>query len=260
MNLGSFLRRMGQDLRDTLEDIRRHTAQDGSGRDLSVEVTGDGPATQVPQHQPSKLDAILQQLQNNTAAVHLLHEGYMQLNYKCERGQRDAGLTLKFIKTVMDKIRSETYDTPRLACLLSPWTFSLPQGLSPEEQDPKIWTRRLLDGGASKTGGWFRENMQLFLVCACTYRLVPCGPEGHGYKIRQFRTWMKSTVDIMRVMVELTSIVLGASVASDLSSYLLNAAEGSLGIVGGDDVSSLKTYLRGSTSGMPAVIERVRMS
>lgn len=259
--INRFMRRMGEDLKDTLEGIGTHVvrAEGGGGGHAPVEAAGVTNAIQVPQEQLANLDVIPQQLQNITAAVHLLLEGYLQLNDKYERGQRENSITLKFVKTVMETIRTETYDTPRLACLLVPWNFSLPQGLSPEEQDPKTWIRRLVDGGAKKTRGWFRQSVQLFFVCARTYRLVPCGPEGHGYTIQQFRRWMKSTFGVMKMMVELTSIVLGASVASELSSYFLDAVEGSLAVAEGDDMSTLKTYLRGSSGSSAAVVRRVSM-
>lgn len=253
-----FIRRMGQDLRDTLKGIGSRGHQHGRGGDTPREVTGDGNATQTPQGQLS-IDGIPQQLQNITAAVHLLLEGYMQLNEKHDRNQHSNSLTLQVVKTMMKRNRTEMYDTPRLACLLVPWDFALLQGLSPEEQNPKNWIRRLVDGGASKTRGWFRKNVRLFLVCARTFHLVPCGPEGHGYMIQQFRTWTKIAVGVMKVMVQLTSTVLGASASSDLSSYLLDAAEGSLRVAEGDGVSSLKTYLRGSTGRSVEVVHKVSM-
>lgn len=256
-NVGTFWRRMGRDLRATLRDIGRHDGdggdQDGRGGDVLVRDSRDCDSPQVRQDQSSKLDAILEQLRTNTAAVQFLREGFR----KYERNQRDTNLTLKFVRTVMEETRKERYDTPRLACVLVPWSFSLSQGLSPEEQDPANWTRRLLDDGANKSRGWFKKKVQLFLVCADTHRLVPCGPEGHGYKIQQFRTWAKNTFGVLKVMVELTSIVLGASVASDLSSRFLDAAEKSLGVAEKGDVQSLKTYVRGSTSGEAEVVQKV---
>ncbi|CAN0187922.1 unnamed protein product, partial [Ectocarpus sp. 8 AP-2014] len=33
--------------------------------------------------------------------------------------------------------------------------------------------------------------MRLFLVCAVTHRLVPCGPDGQGYDIQRPRSWFR---------------------------------------------------------------------
>lgn len=81
--------------------------------------------------------------------------------------------------------RAEKFDTPRLAFVLSPWDFDQDVGLSQREQDGATWLSKL-EAGVDKKG-WFKTNMRLFLVCAHTHRLVPCGPLGQGYSVQHVR-------------------------------------------------------------------------
>ncbi|CAN0399699.1 unnamed protein product, partial [Ectocarpus sp. 12 AP-2014] len=88
---------------------------------------------------------------------------------------------LDFIVAMMMAIRRDGFDTPRRACVLPPWDFAQGHGLSDEEQAPECWVKRLGEwrGDDFKQGkGVFKTKMRLFLVCAATHRLVPCGPHG----------------------------------------------------------------------------------
>lgn len=60
-------------------------------------------------------------------------------------------------------------------------------------------------------------------MCARTRRLVPSGPDGHGYHLTKLRNWVKGALGVIRVMVELTSVVLGVGAAAGLVSNLVEA-------------------------------------
>lgn len=147
---------------------------------------------------------------------------------------------LDFLKHVFAEASlAETFDTPRLACLLSPWLFENPLGLSPAEQDPQSWTRRAqLDSARNKD--WLRKEMRLFLVCARTYRLVPCGLEGQGYLVMEARNWVKRHVGVVRVMVEITSVASGVGAAVRLISNLVEAVGAASEIAKNEDILPLK--------------------
>lgn len=118
-------------------------------------------------------------------------------------------------------LRREEIDTPRLACILPAWSFQLPEGLTPEEQDPSRWKKRLEEWRESefKRGrATFTRKMRLFLLCAHTYRLVPCGSQGQGYEVRRSRRWLKRTSDVTQFMLQVASGTLRAMKAAGASS------------------------------------------
>lgn len=127
---------------------------------------------------------------------------------------------LDFIVTMLMAVRSDPFDTPRHACILPPWHFSKACGLTEDEQMPEVWVRRLQEWQEDdfKEGkAFFKKKKRLFLVCAHTHRLVPCGPNGQGYDIQQTRTWFRMSVKVATFTLQMMSTTLSAMVMAPLS-------------------------------------------
>ncbi|CAN0416414.1 unnamed protein product [Ectocarpus sp. 12 AP-2014] len=127
---------------------------------------------------------------------------------------------LDFLVVMMMAMRRDGFDTPRRACVLPPWDFAQTHGLSDEEQLPDCWVNRLGEWGEDdfKQGkGVFKTKMRLFLVCAMTHRLVPCGPHGQGYDIQRPRSWFRMSVSIATFVLQVVSATLAAIAAAPLS-------------------------------------------
>lgn len=153
---------------------------------------------------------------------------------------------VKFIVDMMMAERGERFDTPRLCCVLPPWDFGKPEGISPADQEAQKWISRLKvwrDDGYREGKGIFTKRMRLFLVCAQTYRLVPCGVKGQGYEIREIRKiWEKvgqfaatmlhiscATVDTMIAASILTEVVgEGAKLALGLTEEAIRTELGNV--------------------------------
>ncbi|CAM9921133.1 unnamed protein product, partial [Ectocarpus sp. 12 AP-2014] len=88
--------------------------------------------------------------------------------------------------------------------------------------------------------------MRLFLECAVTHRLVPCGPHGQGYDIQCPRNWFRMSVSVATFVLQVVSATLAAiaaaplSGAGDLAEETFSAALGSMG-------SMLEAQLAGVT-------------
>lgn len=128
---------------------------------------------------------------------------------------------LELVKDITKAIRAEEFDTPNLVCFLVAWEFEQTLGLSRQEQLRESWTTKLQQGTRKK--GWFTKEMRLFFVCARTYKIVPCGPNGHGYRIKEVREWVKKAFGVVKAMVQLTSIALGPLTAAGVASDLIEA-------------------------------------
>lgn len=120
---------------------------------------------------------------------------------------------LDFVVAMLVEGRREEFDTPRYACVLPPWGFANAHGLSEDEQKPEVWVKRLEEWQEDdfKEGkGLFKKKKRLFLVCAHTHRLVPCGTNGQGYDIQQPRTWFKKAVSVAAFALQMMFVTLGA--------------------------------------------------
>lgn len=186
---------MGRDLKATLDTIYRDGAIVGR-RGVACDSGPDSDNPVLRELSPM-LDDILRHLTGTFVALKMLSLVYHQL---CQKQQKilkrtdGVGITQEFVKPVMQRMRAAQLKTPRLACMLVTWKFEYRQGLSPQEQESHRWTRRQIDASKGKAKGWFTEDMWLYLVCAHTYLLVPCGPDGHGYRIQRCRTRVGNAV------------------------------------------------------------------
>ncbi|CAN0097652.1 unnamed protein product [Ectocarpus sp. 12 AP-2014] len=156
---------------------------------------------------------------------------------------------LDFLVVMMMAMRRDGFDTPRRACVLPPWDFTQGHGLSDEEQAPESWVKRLGEWGEDdfKQGKRvFRTKMRLFLVCAVTHRLVPCGPNGQGYDIQRPRTWFRMSVSVTSFVLQVVSATLAAIAAAPLSGAGALAEE-TLSAALGSMESMLEAQLAGLT-------------
>lgn len=161
----------------------------------------------------------------------------------------DAGAMKKidFLVTMLMAVRGEGFDTPRYACVLPPWPFEKDHGLSEGEQNPKVWVELLKEWQQDdfKEGkGFLKKEKRLFLVCAHTHRLVPCGPDGHGYDIQQPRTWFRRTVRVATFALQVLCATLTAMAAVPLSGAGA-AVEAGVSAAMGNFESMLQQQLEG---------------
>lgn len=116
--------------------------------------------------------------------------------------------TLDCLKAMLMAVRREGIDTPRQACVLPPWKYAKAHGLSEDEQKPEVWIKRLQEWREDdfKEGkGFFKKKKRIFLVCALTHKLVPCGPNGQGYDTPQPRTWLRICIGMARFALQVCS-------------------------------------------------------
>lgn len=64
--------------------------------------------------------------------------------------------------------------------------------------------------------------MKLFLVCAHTHELVPCGNEGRGYEFERFQKWVHVSFGVVRFALQVTSAALAAVPVGHLTSSVLD--------------------------------------
>lgn len=173
---------------------------------------------------------------------HMLREGVLD-GHSWEKIARD----VKQLLSVVMAQRAEGVETPRFCCILPPWSFHQEKGLSPAEQNPLNWMHRLKEwqaGNRMEGKGLIMKETRLFLVCARTYRLVPCGPKGQGYVIQQLRAIIRGVGSLWSVMLRLTCGTLGAVALADISSTALEGALGTaLDLAEEGAVSALKMHL-----------------
>lgn len=127
---------------------------------------------------------------------------------------------LDFVVAMLMEERREGVDTPRYACVLPPWEFTNAHGLSECEQQPEVWVKRLeewQDDDFKAGKGLFKKKKRLFLVCAHTHRLVPCGTNGQGYDIQQPRTWFKNASSVAAFALQMMFATLGAMLGTPLA-------------------------------------------
>lgn len=122
--------------------------------------------------------------------------------------------------------RAQPIDTPCRACVLPPWDFTLRRGLSGEEQKPEVWKKRQEEwqqGGSKAHKGLFTKSTRLFLVCAQTDRLVPCGHEGHGYLIECARTWFRAAMNLTSLTASLVVAASGLPAIGNVPGGIMGA-------------------------------------
>lgn len=128
--------------------------------------------------------------------------------------------SLDFIVAMLMAMRREGIDAPRHACVLPPWKFAEDRGLSEDEQMRETWFKRLEEWQEDDFKGgkrFFMKKKRLFLVCAHTHRLVPCGPNGQGYDLQQPRTWFRMAANVVTFALQVTCAMLSAMTAAPLS-------------------------------------------
>lgn len=131
---------------------------------------------------------------------------------------------LDFVVAMLTAMRKKGSDIPRRACVLPPWKFAETHGLSEEEQSPggeEGWVKRLdewREDDFKEGKGLFKKKKRLFLVCAHTHRLVPCGSKGQGYNIDEPRTWFRMSVSVATFALQVLCTTLSAMAVAPLSS------------------------------------------
>ena len=124
--------------------------------------------------------------------------------------------TLDVVVTMLMAVRGEKVDTPHQACIF-PGDYAEPHGLTNDLRHPTVWTRKLeewIDSDLKAGKGVWKKKMRLFLVCAHTQELVPCGHDGRGYDVQRFRKWVRITVDVAKFALQLTCATLAAVLAA----------------------------------------------
>lgn len=121
--------------------------------------------------------------------------------------------------TMLMAERADEVETPRQACVLPGGYAQF--GNWDNLRKPEVWTKTLEEWVASgyKAGKEFwKRRMRLFLVCAHTHQLVPCGHNGRGYKVQRYRKWARVTFDVAKFVLQATCATLAAMVVGHLPS------------------------------------------
>ncbi|CAM9393730.1 unnamed protein product, partial [Laminaria digitata] len=138
---------------------------------------------------------------------------------------------LDFLEAMLMTVRGDKVDTPRHACLL-PGNYAEPHGLSDELRRPEVWTRKVEEWRESdfEAGkGVWKKKMRLFLVCAHSHELVPCGHNGRGYDIQSVRKWVRMTVDVAKFALQVTCATVAAVAVAQLPATTLGGVGGQAG-------------------------------
>lgn len=182
----------------------------GAKKASEMEGIEDGAEAMAPHEDASgvsgevaKLQRLVEDLQLQLGKQHQDVRGWLGVVDKRLEAvvDADAGAMKRqdFLVAMLMAVRREGFDTPRQACVLPPWKFTEAHGLSEDEQSPEVWLTRLKEWREDdfKEGkGFFKKKKRLFLVCALTHRLVPCGPNGQGYDIQHARTWFRRSISL----------------------------------------------------------------
>ena len=152
---------------------------------------------------------------------------------------------LDFVVAVVMAMRGDQVDAPRYACLL-PGNYAQPHGLSDELRRPEVWKKNVeewresdLEAGKSV----WKKQMRLFLICAHTHQLVPCGHNGRGYDVQRVRKWVRMTVDLAKFALQVTLASLATVVVAQLPAT-------TLGGVGEQAVEAASASLSGTLGGL----------
>ena len=139
---------------------------------------------------------------------------------------RDLRQDVNFLVTMVMAMRGDLIDTPRQACIL-PGNYAEPNGLSDVSRKPEVWMKRLDEWCQSdfKAGkGIWKHNMRLFLVCAHTRQLVPCGYSGRGYDVSCARKWVGKTAVGVKVLLQVALGTLAGMLLSQLPAAIFGVA------------------------------------
>lgn len=228
-----------RDLKDSLDSFRQplklehpvgyrspgSIPANDSGCTHIMEGQEEDPQSELSQ----QLESCLQQLTRTDVQLQGIWRelSLIQTEIKEQRRMEDERQqTINFVVSMLQKIRAEGVDTPRLACVLAPWKFELDQGLASWEQKPRFWMQHLKADNYKRRDSWFIDKSRLFLVCARTHKLVPCGPLGQGYKIHKPREWVRRAISIAKVMLQVTCATFGAIAAAPLGANLVDGVVG----------------------------------
>ena len=140
-------------------------------------------------------------------------------------GVKDAAETQGEIKTMLMAAQGDKVETPRQACIF-PGHYAQ-EGLTDSMRDPLVWKTKLAefvqgDFEVEKTN--FTKNLRLFLVCARTEQLVPCGHDGKGYEVRIIRERARVAFYVAKAVVEVASATLAAVFAAQAPGAIIDAA------------------------------------
>lgn len=152
---------------------------------------------------------------------------------------------LDFLASMLMTIRGDQVDTPRQACLL-PGNYAQPHGLSDELRRPEVWKKNVeewRESGFEAGKTVWKKQMRLFLICAHTHQLVPCGHNGRGYDIQRVREWVRMTVDVAQFALQVTLASLATGVVAQLPAT-------TLGGVGEQAVEAASASLSGTLGGL----------
>ena len=101
------------------------------------------------------------------------------------------------------------------------------------------WRESDFDAGNSV----WKKQMRLFLICAHTHQLVPCGHNGRGYDIQRVRKWVRMTVDLSKLALQMTLASLATGIVAQLPAT-------TLGGVGEQAVYAASASLSGTLGGL----------
>ncbi|CAM9180685.1 unnamed protein product, partial [Laminaria digitata] len=152
---------------------------------------------------------------------------------------------LDFLVAMLMTVRGDKVDIPRHACLL-PGNYAEPHGLSDDLRRPEMWTGKVeewRDSDFEAGKGVWKRKMRLFLICAHTHQLVPCGHNGRGYDIQRIRKWVRMTVDLAKFALQVTCASLAAVAVAQLPAT-------TLGGVGEQAVEAASAPLPGMLGGL----------
>ena len=152
---------------------------------------------------------------------------------------------LDVLVAMLMTVRGDQVDTPRHACLL-PGNYAQPHGLSDELRRPEVWKKNVeewRESGFEAGKTVWKKQMRLFLICAHTHQLVPCGHNGRGYDIQRVREWVRMTVDVAQFALQVTLASLATGVVAQLPAI-------TLGGVGEQAVEAASASLSGTLGGL----------
>ncbi|CAN0505917.1 unnamed protein product, partial [Laminaria digitata] len=129
------------------------------------------------------------------------------------------------MKTILMAAQGDKVETPRQVCIL-PGHYAQ-EGLTDSMRDPLVWKTKRAEfdqGDFEVEKTIFTKNLRLFLVCARTEQLVPCGHDGRGYEVRIIRDRARVVFKIAKGVVEVASATLAAVFAAQAPGAIIDAA------------------------------------
>ena len=243
-------------MKEELESLitRAKKAAGGDGGEDGAKAREEREDASGVSDEVAKLQRLVGDLQQQLGQQHQDVRGWLGVVDKRLEAvvDADAGALEKqdFLVAMLMAVRREGFDTPRQACVLPPWKFAEANGLSEDEQSPKVWLTRLKEWREDdfKEGkGFFKKKKRLFPVCAHTHRLVPCGPNGQGYDIQQARTWFRTSLNVATFALQVVCSTLAAMAVAPLAGGGA-AVEATVSAAMGSFESLLQDQLAGLTA------------